>query len=723
MRSKAPQPLDLDQLNSTYDVLGERADRKDARQLLATRKSDGLPVTISVFQPPPGDQGNALSHLAADVNRLVGLRHAPLIPIIAGQWLGTDALAIVTPRVDAPTLEEVLSRRDEAFSYARIARVLREVNAVIEWARGQKFVHRVVNLDTVHLDPGSDEVRVAFSVRALPRTGMPTALDDARTIASLARAMLTRSPAAPEREDQPLAELRPGLPSSVLRETDELLQAARGRAGGDDPDVTGYISRLAMADDLKRGEVHLEKSRNAIKEAHRKAKEEIEAQRKQHEEQLATAKAEHERLVAEQARAFAKERSEFEAELEKQRQALAKERQALANERAAHSRAAEALGQEREAHKRDCEALSRERAEHKRQAAALTAQIAEHRHQMSAERKRLTAELEALQQRATHERQQLLERVTSEQREAAQERKRITAQLEALQRQTVEERKQAAALLAARLEEQKRVAASERQRIAEQLAKEKREAAEEKRRLAAQLASVATTAPRTAPVPAALKPQTPNSPKPPKPPKSPEPAGPVAWRIPRASQKAVAWASKARGRWNRSWNVPAAMAGALLLLAGVTFAASARRGDDADSHPAASAVAPAPTAPVVTSTAPNVVLDSVGGGVTPLVDSTRATVTTRPREAQSSDINESEPAAQTPAPILSPTPSRSAPVAPPPARSQVPSAFDLMGVSPIPLREGNVRLDSLGRPPRDSARRDTFPRYDTLPRRAPAPRQ
>jgi hypothetical protein len=167
------------------------------------------------------------------------------------------------------------------------------------------------------------------------------------------------------------------------------------------------------------------------------------------------------------------------------------------------------------------------------------------------------------------------------------------------------------------------------------------------------------------------------------------------------------------------------MAGALLLLAGVTFAASARRDEVAESRPAASVAAPAPTAPAVTSTAPQVVVDSFGGGVAPLTDSTRATITTRPRETAPADApaGEPEPATRTPAPTLSPPPSRTAPATPPPARQQIPSAFDLMGVSPIPLREGNVRLDSLGRPPRDSVRRDTFPRYDSLPRRDPPSRQ
>ena len=370
-----------------------------------------------------------------------------------------------------------------------------------------------VELETVHLDPGSDQLRVSFAVRALPRTGMPTAQDDARTVASLARAMLTRSPVAPEREEQPLAELRPGLPTSVLQETEALLSAPRTRGAGEEPDVTGYISRLAMAEDLKRGEVHLEKSRNAIKEAHRKAKEEIQSAKEAHEKQLAAARAEHERLVAEQARKFAKERSDFEAELEKQRLALAKEREALASARTAHGQATEALSRERAAHKADCEVLSTEREAHRKDAATLTAQLEEHRRLMAEERKRLAAEVAGTQRQAAADRKQLIARVNEQQHEAAEERKRIVTQLEELKRQSAEERRQAAALLAARLEEQKRDAAAEKQRIADQLAREKRDAAEERKRLAAQFATVAASAPQKAPVsPKRTKPSRPARP-------------------------------------------------------------------------------------------------------------------------------------------------------------------------------------------------------------------
>ena len=675
--AKAAQPVNLESLNSNYEVQGELTDRKDARRLLAKRRSDGTPVTISVFQAPPGDQGNAISHLAADVNRLIGIDHPDLVPVLAGHWVGTDAFAIVSPRVDVPTLEELLSRREEDFSYARVAVVLREVNGVIEWARGQKFVHRAVDLDTVYLDPGSDQLRVAFAVRALPRTGMPTAQDDARTVASLARAMLTRSPVAPEREEQPLAELRPGLPTSVLQETEALLSAPRTRGAGEEPDVTGYISRLAMAEDLKRGEVHLEKSRNAIKEAHRKAKEEIQSAKEAHEKQLAAARAEHERLVAEQARKFAKERSDFEAELEKQRLALAKEREALASARTAHGQATEALSRERAAHKADCEVLSTEREAHKKDAATLTAQLEEHRRLMAEERKRLAAEVAGTQRQAAADRKQLIARVNEQQHEAAEERKRIVTQLEELKRQSAEERRQAAALLAARLEEQKRDAAAEKQRIADQLAREKRDAAEERKRLAAQFATVAASAPQKAPV----------SPKRTKPSR---PARPVELgRLFAGASRTHYDDPTPRLRWNRSWNVPAAVAAVLLFLAGITVVASVRR-EESGTPPTAAAATPVPPAAPMSSPEPNIVTDSFAGSVTPPVDTNQVTEIQRPRRRARQEWMTEIPAPRrdtAPIPI------------------EQPSGFDIIGVSPIPLREGRARLDSISARARDSMRR------------------
>ena len=373
----------LEQLEETYEIIGELTGRTDARTFMGKRRGDGGDVLIVVFTTPAGDEGNALSHLAADVTQLASARQRNLLSIVEGRWIGTDAFAIVMERRDAPTLAELLSRREEEFGLQRIAAILRDTNGVLEWARSQKIVHRAVTPKTLYLEPGSDRVLISFAITALPSSGAPGAEADGRSIADLARAMLTRSPAAPERDEQPLAELRPSLPAALLEETEQLLHPERA---AEKPDVNNYIARIAMADALKDGETYLAKTHNAIEEQQRVHREQLEKERRDHEQQLATERKEHERQVAEQTRRFQKESEEFERELAKEKKQLAKEREALAKERAAHARDREALVEERAAHDRDRAALIQERLTHEQ----LTRE----------QRERLAAEAAALEEEA-----------------------------------------------------------------------------------------------------------------------------------------------------------------------------------------------------------------------------------------------------------------------------------------------------------------------------------
>jgi hypothetical protein len=347
--------LNLDQLAEQYEIIGELAGRNDVRTFIARRRSDGADVHIAVAKAPQGDEGNALSHLAADVQLLAAESHPNLLTVLDGQWVGTDAFAFVQQRPEAPSLDELLTRRDEEFPFPRIAAVLQTVNRVLEWARAHKVVHRGVGLDTLFLEPGSDRVMVAFVVGALPRAVMPGVESDAKTIALLARAMLTRSAADPERANRPLAELRPGLPASVVQQTNALLGLSRTSTTV--PDVTSYISAIAMADALKEGEIELEKARHAIEEQQRKHREQLERERREHDQQLAEARAAHQREAEEQGKRFQAERADLEAKLARERKALEKERQALAKERAAHARDCETLAREREAHEREVAAI------------------------------------------------------------------------------------------------------------------------------------------------------------------------------------------------------------------------------------------------------------------------------------------------------------------------------------------------------------------------------
>ena len=352
--------FDLAELAERYEILGELAGGDAAMTFIGRRRADGADVQISVFAAPQGDEGNALSHLAADVNLLAGATHPNLVPILEGAWTGQDGFVIVTRRMTAATLDERLLKRDEAFSLPRIAAILSQINGAIAWARERKVVHRCVSARSIVIEPGTDRALVAFVPRALPLTEMPGPEEDARTIAQLARAMLTRSAgaAAHERAEQPLGELRPGLPDAVVAQTEQLLSPSREAPA---PDVIGYIGAIAMAESLKAGEEHLERTRSLIEEQKRAHQAQLEKERREHDAQLADERARHQKAVNDQAKKFQKEREEFERQLRKDNDALTKERTALA--------------QEREAHRRDCERLRREREEHEREITRVREQL------------------------------------------------------------------------------------------------------------------------------------------------------------------------------------------------------------------------------------------------------------------------------------------------------------------------------------------------------------
>jgi hypothetical protein len=230
--------------------------------------------------------------------------------------------------------------------------VLRDINSTLEWARENKIVHRHVDAGSIFLVPGSDRVLLSFVLRPLPLAEMPGAEDDARTIATLARAMLTRSVADPERDRLPLGELRPGLPDRLIEQTDALLHPGTDAKV---PDVAEYIATVAMAESLKRAETECAETTRKLLEEERLAREKIEAERQ------AT-----ERAAAEQARLFHLEREEFSreresilAELQKQRETLERERAALARERAEHQQDRETLLREREEHRRWADEVER----------------------------------------------------------------------------------------------------------------------------------------------------------------------------------------------------------------------------------------------------------------------------------------------------------------------------------------------------------------------------
>jgi hypothetical protein len=182
---------------------------------------------------------------------------------------------------------------------------------------------------------------------------MPSAEDDARTIALLARAMMTRSSAAPERDALPLAELRPGLPKRVIQQTEALLKplpASPRRPSA--PDVRSYIAAVATADILKRAESECSEKIEKMRRDESAAREKLQQDESAAREKLEAAKQEWEEIAAERERALESERATFLKETKAIHKALNEEREALDKERAALAQLNDALKAQQEAHAR-----------------------------------------------------------------------------------------------------------------------------------------------------------------------------------------------------------------------------------------------------------------------------------------------------------------------------------------------------------------------------------
>lgn len=416
LRMSSQPPDILESLSDAYDVVAELHARDDAQTYMGTRREDGARVLIHVARTPKGDEGNALTHYAADANLLAGLRHRNLIPVLEARWLDADTLAVVTQRVAAPDLEEVLARGEE-LSYPRIAAILREVNGLLDWARSQGVVHRCVDATTVHIEPGSEHVLASFVVTPIPFTGSPGAEGDARTVARLARTMLTRDTEESERSQLPIGELRPDLPEEIVEQTERLLHPSP--AAEAPPDVRGYIATIAMADALALGEDETARVAAQLLQAQRDAREQLAAERTEFErlmaeqrEQLVREREEQERKLAAQGetleRSYTDRREELERGLEEREKALERSaeeyRESL--DRAASRRLREIesrLDVEREALEREREMMRREHEsfehdlEEERQ--ALVELREEMERKLRKERERLTAEREELLRR------------------------------------------------------------------------------------------------------------------------------------------------------------------------------------------------------------------------------------------------------------------------------------------------------------------------------------
>lgn len=358
--SETKQSLDLSALENDYEIVGEVSGSRDSRTFMATRKDAGTKrrgddtgVLISVATSPAGDEGNALSHLAADTQMLAGSPHRRLIPVIEGRWIGDDAFAVVTQRTTDPSLAQKLAT-GETFSTTRVAAILREVNGLLEWARDHNVVHRNITAERIFLEPKTDRVRVSFGVtpiRRIQQADAPT--EDARTIVRLAMAMLTGIEDPGSYNGQALAELRPDLPERLREATAELLEDKKAHTPAD---VSAYLALIGMADQLSAGETEAGRIRAEVLEEQRVERLKLAAERAElerviveervtfgrfmadehgkFERQKADERESVERLKADEREKAVKDLAEFERAMMAERAALGAERAALAAKRA-----------------------------------------------------------------------------------------------------------------------------------------------------------------------------------------------------------------------------------------------------------------------------------------------------------------------------------------------------------------------------------------------------
>jgi hypothetical protein len=300
-------------LEDTYRVVGELRASGSTRRFVAKRNDDGAAVMVTVVAPSADAQNNELSHYAADAKLLASLQHPSVLPVLDGRWLG-DSFAIITERASGTTLQDELDRHAE-FRNPRIAMILQDIWSGIEAAREQGVVHRWVTPDSVYFDPSSKRPVVALSPAPIPITGVPGPAADARTIGTLAWAMVTGAPFDPKSKAK-LAELEPNLATRVVEAVEGMV---RLRDGGPAPDVPTALGIIAAGDVLKQGEIEIQAMKEEYEELHRLELEKCESHRMETEqfaaEQASLIKDERallDRLASEQSASLAAERAEFE---------------------------------------------------------------------------------------------------------------------------------------------------------------------------------------------------------------------------------------------------------------------------------------------------------------------------------------------------------------------------------------------------------------------------
>ena len=318
-----------------YNVVGGLRSQASTQRYLARRRSDGQDVVITIARVLPDNDNNSLAHLATDAQLLRTLSHPNIARVLEGRWIAADTFATVTERYHGDTVQELLDRGRQ-FPNTRIAILLEDVHAALEWARQQGAIHRGVNPDEMVFERGTNRLIITLTRMPIPINGVPDATSDARTIGRLAWTMLSGETWTPEME-QRLCELVPNL---ARRVSDDTMMMSRLKDGAPTPDVMAYIGVVAAGDVLKRAEIDLIALKDEVTEwrdteyrRFERRKRELEEKARADADALAKEREEFRKFEDDERAAIAAERSELESNIARRQKRLTEVRDELEAQR------------------------------------------------------------------------------------------------------------------------------------------------------------------------------------------------------------------------------------------------------------------------------------------------------------------------------------------------------------------------------------------------------
>jgi hypothetical protein len=326
---------ELDSFANDYNIVGGLRSHAATQRYLARRRSDGQDVVITVARALGDNDNNSVAHLATDAQLLSSLSHPNIARVIEGRWLGADTYATVTERYHGDTVQELLDRGRQ-FPNTRVAILLEDAHAALEWARQQGVIHRGVNPDEMVFERGTNRLIVTLTRTPIPINGVPDATSDARSIGRLAWTLLSGKIWTLETETR-LCDLVPNLAKKV---SDDTMMMSRLKDGAPTPDVMAYIGVVAAGDVLKRAEIDLIAAKDEVTEwrdteyrRFERRKRELEEKARADAAALAHEREEFRKFESDERAAIAAERAELESNIARRQRRLTEVRDELEAQR------------------------------------------------------------------------------------------------------------------------------------------------------------------------------------------------------------------------------------------------------------------------------------------------------------------------------------------------------------------------------------------------------